>query len=132
MKHSCVPKCSRHRPGNGRGNAASVPSGRRQPVCSGSPANRYSNSNHANRRMRQRGLRKADLELITQFGSIIDDGFILRRKDAEAAKCEMKRTIADLDRLAGVAVITKSDTVVTYYRPTKSKRRRMLQKANLT
>lgn len=92
----------------------------------------YSNSNHADCRMRQRGLRKADFSLVREFGSVTNEGFILRRKDVEAAKCEMKGVISDLERLTGVALITKDQTVVTCYRPTKSKRKRMLKEVNWT
>ncbi len=92
----------------------------------------YSNSNHADCRMRQRGLRKSDFSLVREFGSVTNEGFILRRKDVEAAQCEMKRVISDLERLTGVAVITKDQTVVSCYRPTKLKRKRMLKEVNWT
>jgi len=85
-------------------------------------------SKHAEIRMRQRGLRCSDLDLILHCGSEIRDGtYFLSRKDAEREICRRKREIQALERLQGQKVIVADETVVTCYRSNSRDQKRMLR-----
>ncbi len=82
---------------------------------------------HAEVRMRQRGVRERDLDLMIEHGTLTDDGVLLTRRDAAAAIGEHRRAIAQLERLKGTAVILDGATVLSVYRPDREKSRRMLR-----
>ena len=86
-------------------------------------------SNHAEARMRQRGLRLNDLDLVLRCASEIgEDIYFLSRKDAEREISRRKREIQALERLQGQKVIVADATVVTCYRSHRRDQKRMLQK----
>lgn len=80
-------------------------------------------SHHALARMRQRGYRKTDLELVLRYGTRCKDGVLLDRKTADQAVLELKHEMAEVERLSGTLVILNGNTVKTLYRPTRKKRR---------
>ena len=84
---------------------------------------------HADRRIRQRGIRKQDVALVVEFGMAVQDGYVLRGRDAARAIGELKRTIARLERLAGTFVAVREDTVLSVYRPGKHRRRKLTEAA---
>ncbi len=86
-------------------------------------------SKHAEMRIRQRGLRPADVELILQCAEEIDDDvYFLRDKDAELEIRRRKQEIQMLERLRGQKVVMASDTVVTCYRLKPSSQKRALRR----
>ncbi len=93
------------------------------------PHSTLSSSAHAELRARQRGFRDADVELILAFGTDTDNGAILTSADAERGVAALKRQIADLERLAGAAVVTEGGTVVTLYHARPTRARHMLRNA---
>lgn len=81
-------------------------------------------SNHAQERMRQRGISNADVDLVRAFGTPVDDGYIVTRKDVECLEQEVH--VQRLERLVDTAVIEQEGTIVTVYRASKQRRRRLL------
>ncbi len=82
---------------------------------------------HAEGRIRQRGVRERDLDLMIEHGTLTDDGVLLTRRDVAAAISEHRRAIAQLERLKGTALILDGATVLSVYRPDREKSRRMLR-----
>lgn len=80
-------------------------------------------SSHVEERMRQRGYTNHDLELALFFGTPVGDGCVVTKKDVE----EMKKDLQRLERLVGTLVIEQEGTVVTMYRPSKQRRRRLVR-----
>lgn len=90
--------------------------------------NALSLSNHAEARMRQRGLRLSDLQLILRCASEIgEDIYFLSRKDAEREIRQRKREIQALERLRGQKVVVEDDTIVTCYRSRRKDQKRLLR-----
>ena len=86
-------------------------------------------SKHAEERVQQRGFKPSDLELIFEYGTHTNESTVLRKKDVEEAASRLKHDINRLYRLAGSAVIVQDNTILSIYRPSKAKRRRMLSQA---
>ena len=85
---------------------------------------------HAQKRMQQRGMKAADIELIINFGTSVPDGYLLRRKDVTEAVSDLKKDITRLERLEGRVVITSGETVVTVYPTGRAKQKRLLSRAH--
>lgn len=115
-------------------------------------------SRHAETRMRQRGMRPRDLELLWRYGSAIGDDdhevYFLKHKDAqreidrlsreirrrtrsqgasarvgrERETHRLKREIHMLERLRGRKLVVSDGTVVTCYRSGRRDRRRVLRR----
>jgi len=83
-------------------------------------------SQHVDQRLRQRGYRERDIDLVRRFGQPVADGVVLLQRDVDRVCRKTKRLVRDLERLAGTAVIEPGDTVLSMYRPSKSKLRHML------
>lgn len=81
---------------------------------------------HAILRMAQRGIRLDDLELINAFGTEVESGTILLRKDAQAVERYAKKLIAQVRRNIGMRMVCDVDTVITAYRANRGKERRLL------
>ena len=81
---------------------------------------------HAAERLRQRGHRERDLELVAGYGTPTAGGCVLTRADADRAIAACHRMIRDLDRLAGTAIFTAGPVVKTIYRPSQSQMHGML------
>ena len=86
-------------------------------------------SNHAETRMRQRGLRLSDLELVLRCASEIGkDIYFLSRKDVHREIRRRKREIQALERLQGQKVVVAYETVVTCYRSNSRDQKRTLRR----
>jgi len=86
-------------------------------------------SYHAQARMRQRGIRNSDIELILQCGSAIgEDIYFLSRKDTEREIRRRKREIQALERLRNRKVVLCDGTVVTCYRSRRSDQKALLRR----
>ena len=73
-------------------------------------------SQHAQVRMRQRGLSERDIELIVRCGSTVRRGLrLLRGQDIDHEMRRLKRRIQDLERLRNCAVVMDDNTVITCY-----------------
>lgn len=86
------------------------------------PASLLVFSKHAARRVRQRGLRDRDVELVLDHGTpLAGDGVILLNRDAEREIARRKQEIQALERLRGCKVILSDGTIVTCYHTEGSK-----------
>jgi hypothetical protein len=87
-------------------------------------------SQHAAIRIRQRGLRERDIDVIVQSGSALDaDSVFLRNRDVEREIREHKQAINTLERLRGCRVVATGETVVTVYRASRKTAKRLLRGA---
>ena len=79
---------------------------------------------HADARMRQRGYRKADIDLVRSVGTRVgENAFLLTDQDAaqEIEKC--KRKIQQVERLRGSKLIVDGETLITLYHTQKKSRK---------
>lgn len=80
---------------------------------------------HAEARMRQRGYKDEDVDLVFRVGTrVADDAFFLTDKDAARAIRKRKQEIQQLERLRGSQVIVEGETLITLYHTTMRPRRR--------
>jgi hypothetical protein len=84
-------------------------------------------SQHAVDRMKQRGFRQRDAQLVIESGTPTDDGVILTRRDVAELIAEHRAKISELERLRGAAVFLAGGKVVSMYRPHPRKARRMVR-----
>lgn len=71
---------------------------------------------HGETRMRQRGYRNADLDLVLSSATCVaDDAFLLTNRDAGREIARRKREIQQLERLRGSKMIIKGGTLITLY-----------------
>jgi len=71
---------------------------------------------HAETRMRQRGLRDADLRLILSTATqVAPDAYLLTRGDTAREIARRKREIQQLERLKGCKVVVERGAVLTCY-----------------
>ncbi len=71
---------------------------------------------HAETRMRQRGFRNADVNLVHSSATrVADDAFILSDKDVMREIEHRRREIQQLERLRGTKLVVEGDTLVTLY-----------------
>jgi hypothetical protein len=83
---------------------------------------------HGRRRMQQRGYRNADIELVMQHGTDVDDGYMLTNQDVHRAVERLKRRIRKLERLKGTYVVLgESNELITTYRPDSYRTTRLLR-----
>lgn len=80
---------------------------------------------HGERRMRQRGMRNGDVQLVLAHATQVDDEtWMLRARDAERAIQSFKRAIQSLERLRNSKFVIRDSRIVTAYssRPSDQKR----------
>jgi hypothetical protein len=98
---------------------------------------------HAITRLRQRGFRPSDVDLVMEFGTATHDGVLLSKKDVEREvavlkresreradsekSAELRRRIAEIERLNGTAVFMEEGVVVSVYRPCAVRCSRMIR-----
>jgi len=85
-------------------------------------------SEHAEARMQIRGLRETDVEVILAHGTPRGDAVLLTGRDVAERVGELRKQIAQLQRLKGMAVFLADQEIVSVYRPRKWKLRKMLGK----
>ena len=83
-------------------------------------------SKHAVERMHTRGVSEKDIDCLLKYGSQTKNGYLIKKKDAQAAITNLKREITRIERLASkqVLIIVKEDTLVTIYPATRKQFRR--------
>ena len=72
-------------------------------------------THHAEARIRRRGFRKADVDLVLRIATRVADAFFLTDQDAAREIARRKREIQQLERLRGSKLIVEGDTLVTLY-----------------
>lgn len=89
----------------------------------------YTITAHAEARMRQRGLRDADIELIIATASqVAPDAYLLTRADAEREIARRKLEIQQIERLRDCKIVVAGGTVVTCYPSRPKDQKRTLRK----
>lgn len=83
---------------------------------------------HAVRRMSQRGIRCDDLDLAEFIGTAVEGGTIVLRRDAQAFEREAKKEIDRVWRLVGKRVVRNGDAIVTAYHAGRAKERWLLRR----
>jgi hypothetical protein len=84
-------------------------------------------TNHAATRIRQRGFRETDAQVVLENGTPSDDGIVLTRRDIAERISEYRARISELERLCGAAIFLADGRVVSVYRPGRKKVRRMIR-----
>jgi hypothetical protein len=85
-------------------------------------------TNHAETRLRQRGLRESDIPMIVAAGTPVDDDSVfLLARDVDREIQRRKREICALERLRGCRVIIAGKMVVTIYRPSSKREKKLLR-----
>ena len=82
---------------------------------------------HIQTRSQQRGIRQADLDLVSRYGTHTSRGVILTKRDIARFEREFKRRLNRLEKLNGVFVAEDGGTSITVWRATKHQRRSMLE-----
>ena len=86
-------------------------------------------SQHARTRMQQRGIRKADIPIILEYGTQIDDEtYFMRNRDAVREIETRKREIQALSRLVNRKVVIREGRVITAYPSNPSDQKRTLRR----
>ena len=86
-------------------------------------------SQHARTRMQQRGIRKADIPIILEYGTQIDDEtYFMRNRDAAREIETRKREIQALSRLVNRKVVIREGRVITAYPSNPSDQKRTLRR----
>jgi len=81
---------------------------------------------HARQRLRQRGLREADLDRMRTSGEEFSDGYLMSNRAISERVASLKGEIQRLERLKGVTLIEEDNTLVTVYRADRKRCRRIL------
>ncbi len=86
-------------------------------------------SPHAETRMQQRGIRKADIPIILEYGTQIDDEtYLMCNRDAAREIETRKREIQTLSRLVNRKVVIRDGRVITAYPSNPSDQKRTLRR----
>lgn len=84
---------------------------------------------HAEARMRQRGLRGADLGLLLEAATpVAPDAYLMTDADVDREIARRKGEIEQLGRLRGCKAVVAGDVVVTLYHADPRERRRTLRR----
>jgi len=81
---------------------------------------------HAEKRMQQRGCRPSDIEFVLQYGSEAEGGVLLSKKDAHRIECEARKAIETANRLKGLYVPLAGSVVKTVFKASRQQQRRYL------
>lgn len=84
-------------------------------------------THHAVIRMVQRAISKDDLDLIMLIGIEVEDGYLVRSKDCQAAERQLKHLLNQVRRLDGKRVVVADGRVVTAYHAHPAKERSLLR-----
>jgi hypothetical protein len=83
---------------------------------------------HAIPRMGQRGFRDEDLDLIRLIGTPVEGGYLVLKRDCQAAERELKRLSDFVRRLKGKRLVEDGGRVVTAYHAGKAKERHLVRR----
>jgi hypothetical protein len=83
---------------------------------------------HALARMSQRNIATDDAELIALIGTEVADGYLVRQRDCKEAEQDLVRLLQSVRRLAGKRLVVRDGQIVTAYRASKAKERRLLRR----
>jgi hypothetical protein len=84
-------------------------------------------SAHIQQRLRQRGVKHEDLALVCGVGEPFSDGYLMTKRAVTEEIGRLKAEIQRLEKLKGLMVIEQQRTLVTVYRPSRTRSRRLLR-----
>jgi hypothetical protein len=84
---------------------------------------------HAITRMAQRSIRLRDVDLIEIVGTKVENGYLVREKDYQAAERAIKKVLERLSRLRGKRLVVSDGRVVTAFHASTRQQRRLLRTA---
>jgi hypothetical protein len=84
---------------------------------------------HALARLGQRAISGDDIDLIVLIGTEVEDGYLVRSKDRQAAERHLKRLLEQVRRLEGKRAVIADSRVVTAYHARPAKERSLLRAA---
>jgi len=70
----------------------------------------------------------ADTELIVNFGTAVDDGYIFLGKNCDEVESELKAAMQRVRHLRGKRVVLKEGNLVTAYHATRKTTRKLLNR----
>lgn len=82
---------------------------------------------HASLRCAQRRVRPEDLDLAMRLGTFTEDGILVRDADVQPHLAELKQQMNRLERLKGLYIACPGEAVVTVYRPSRRREKRILR-----
>lgn len=82
---------------------------------------------HAKLRFAQRAISISDAEMIMDFGTEVDDGYIFLNKNCDALESELKGALQRVRKLRGKRIVTGDGQVITAYRATIAKTHKLLR-----
>lgn len=89
----------------------------------------YSITQHADRRMNQRGIRKEDIGLILAAADqVASDAYLMTNEIVDEEIARRKKEIHQLERLRGKKLIVERDTVITTYHATRRDQKKTYRK----
>lgn len=83
-------------------------------------------TNHAQRRIRQRGRRESEIDFVYSHGTHCRDGILLTNKDRDSLIEEYRRKIRLAEKLAGMFIACEGRTVKTVFRADREQQHWML------
>lgn len=86
-------------------------------------------THHGSVRCPQRGLSNKDVDLIELLGLEVPDGYLLCRRDAQRFARLLRKLAGRVETLAGARIVTESGRLITAYRATPGKQKRLLRRA---
>ena len=84
---------------------------------------------HAITRMAQRAVHDDDIDLVMMIGTAVEDGYLVRVRDCQAAERELKGLLQRVRRLSGLRLVVDGSQVLTAYRARQSTERRLMRRA---
>ena len=88
---------------------------------------RITPSQHAARRLAQRGIPRDDADLIVELGSEVRDGYMITKRDAQRFEAHLRRLIARLSRLEGKLAVVRGGVLVTAFHAADRQRKRQMR-----
>lgn len=88
----------------------------------------YNLTAHATTRLKQRGLSTRQIELVLEHGIPVEDGYVITNSVVSRRMAVLKQEIKDMERLKNVTVIDLNGEIVTAYRVSDRRIRRMTSK----
>lgn len=87
-------------------------------------------TSHAVTRMAQRAILPSDLDLILAFGSEVEGGLLVRKKDVEDAEIAIRGVLRRLQKIRGKRIVVSDGEVVTAYHATNSDQHRLMKRGH--
>lgn len=89
--------------------------------------NDLSLTTHAVTRMAQRAILPSDLEIILAFGSEVEDGILVRKKDVESAERALRNLLTRVQKIKGKRLVMVDGCLVTAYHASDREQLRLMR-----